>query len=136
MPDQTAVLFANEAFYAAFALGDYEAMVQLWAKRTTIICTHPGWTVLSGRDAVLQSWRSILENSEGSELQCRKAEAYIYGETALVTCYEVIDGNALAVTNVFVQEDGKWLMVHHHAGPTAGGPPSPPQPSNVKASVH
>jgi len=136
MPDQTAVLFANEAFYAAFASGDYEAMAQLWAQRATVICTHPGWTVISGRDAVLESWQSILENSEGSQLQCRNAEAYIYGETALVTCYEVIDGDALAVTNVFVNEDGKWRMVHHHAGPTAGAPPLPDRPASHKGSVH
>lgn len=136
MAEKTAILFANEAFYAAFASGDYTAMAALWARQATVICTHPGWTVITGRDAVLKSWQSILENSEGSRLQCRNAEAHIYGDTALVTCYEVIDGDALAVTNVFVKEGGKWLVVHHHAGPTAGAPPAPARAGGRRGSVH
>jgi len=135
MPERTAVLFANEAFYAPFATSDYEAMTNLWARQAQVLCTHPGWTVISGRDAVLKSWHSIFENSEGEQLQCRNAEAHIYGETALVTCYEVIDGNALAVTNVFVNEGGRWLIVHHHAGPTATAPP-PSKPAGSPNSVH
>jgi ketosteroid isomerase-like protein len=136
MADQTSVLFANEAFYAAFASSDYEAMAELWSGQATVICTHPGWTVITGRDAVLKSWRSILQNSEGSRLQCRNAEAHIYGDTALVTCYEVIDDNALAVTNVFVNEGGKWAMVHHHAGPTVGAPMPQKRSTGKRGSVH
>jgi len=136
MVDPTAILFANEAFYAAFASGDFDAMKEIWAKDATVICTHPGWTVITGRDAVLKSWQSILENSEGSDLECRNPDAHIYGETAVVTCYEVIDGNALAVTNVFVLENGRWAMVHHHAGPTASAAPPPDRPARRGNSVH
>jgi hypothetical protein len=60
--DQISVLFANEAFYAAFAARDIEAMDELWSRRPNVTCIHPGWSPLIGRDSVMQSWRAILSN--------------------------------------------------------------------------
>ena len=36
------------------------AMEQVWARVAPVTCLHPGWTLLSGREAVLESWRTIL----------------------------------------------------------------------------
>ena len=60
MSDIDAVLFANEAFYVSFASGDVDAMDELWSSQAPISCIHPGWESLSGREDVVESWRSII----------------------------------------------------------------------------
>ena len=42
MSDEDAILFANEAFYTAFAGHDLEALKSLWADDAPIMCLHPG----------------------------------------------------------------------------------------------
>jgi hypothetical protein len=53
------LLAANAAFYAAFNAGDEAGMGRLWAHGDGVACLHPGWPVLVGRDAVLESWRRV-----------------------------------------------------------------------------
>ncbi len=55
-----AVLFANEAFYRAFADRDIAAMEEIWASEAPVACIHPGWSPVIGRERVLASWRAIL----------------------------------------------------------------------------
>ena len=114
-----AVLQANEAFYRAFSRGDYAAMSQLWARRAPVACLHPGSRLLSGRDAVLASFREILAAAPAWKMVGREATVHLLGEAAFVTCLEANGEQPahLAATNVFVLEDGAWKMVHHHAGP-------------------
>ena len=50
--DHEAVLFANEAFYQAFAARDLAAMEEVWAHHCPVACIHPGWPPLHGRQAV------------------------------------------------------------------------------------
>ncbi len=120
MPDASdEVLAANAAFYAAFANRDEAAMDALWSRGVPVTCIHPGWNVLVGRDAVMESWEAILSNPEQPRIVGGGAQAQVLGETAIVTCRELVAGNPLAATNVFVREDGRWLLVHHHAGPVA-----------------
>ena len=57
MSNPEAVLFANEAFYAAFRAGDMDAMAALWAEDHAVVCLHPGAGPIHGREAVLESWR-------------------------------------------------------------------------------
>jgi ketosteroid isomerase-like protein len=68
---------------------------------------------------VLDSWKQILGGSPAFELRCDQPLAHVVGDTAIVTCYEGSDDDPahLAATNVFVLEDGRWRLVHHHAGP-------------------
>jgi ketosteroid isomerase-like protein len=61
-------------------------------------------------------------------MRCDHARAQLFGELAIVTCYE---GNGehpahLAATNLFTREDGVWRLVHHHAGPLSAPIPKPP----------
>lgn len=119
MSDSDAVLAANEAFYRAFAVGDVAAMDAVWARHAAVACIHPGWAVLRGRDAVMESWRVILETPGRPQISCRDATADVVGDAAFVTCYEDVNQGILAATNIFVREDGAWRMVHHQAGPTA-----------------
>jgi ketosteroid isomerase-like protein len=122
MSEQAAVLFANEAFYVAFAVCDFSAMDALWSRRWSVTCIHPGWNVLAGREPVMESWRAILSSPNAPRVGCRNAVARVLGDTAYVICYEAIDSSFLVATNVFAREDGGWKMVHHQAGAT----PSPP----------
>jgi hypothetical protein len=42
MPEQAAVLFANDAFYIAFTTRDPNAMNDIWARSVPATCVHPG----------------------------------------------------------------------------------------------
>ncbi len=115
------VLDANESFYRAFAARDVDGMAYLWAERHPVLCVHPGWDVLEGRERVLASWRGILESGNAPEVSCERAEAHVLGDVAFVTCHEVLAAGRLAATNAFAREDGRWRMVHHQATPIAPG---------------
>jgi hypothetical protein len=122
MSQRPAVLFANDAFYTAFATGDLAAMDAVWARRAPVCCIHPGWTALNDRDAIMESWRGILSAGPGDRRQtaairCVRPEAFLLGDSAWVACYEILPNGILIATNIFVPEDGAWRMVHHHAGP-------------------
>lgn len=110
-------LVANEGFYRALGGGDTGAMEHVWARVAPVTCLHPGWTLLSGREAVLESWRTILANPNQPRIVGGGASVSVFGETAVVLCREVVSGSALYATNVFVREEGTWRLTHHHSGP-------------------
>jgi len=122
MSESAKLLFANDAFYTAFANRDPAAMENLWAQRAPVTCIHPGWQALVSREAVLDSWRAILANPRAPQIVCRGPNAFVQGEVGLVVCYEVIGGSVLAASNVFVREGGDWKLMHHQAGPCEGLP--------------
>ena len=130
MSDEPAILFANEAFYVAFATRDITAMKALWVRAGPVSCIHPGWQLLQGRDEVIESWRAILGGSQAPRITCHDARAFVMGKVAYVVCYEDVEGAFLIATNVFVHEDGTWRMAHHHAAPAPrperNEPPAPP----------
>lgn len=126
MADEEAVLAANQAFYDAFGAGDAAAMDALWARHAPVACTHPGWTAMTDRVRIIESWAAILEGASG-QVACLEPQAHIVGDVAFVTCNEAVGDSLLAATNLFVREGGAWRMVHHHASPVArafvkGGP--------------
>lgn len=116
MPEYEAVLFANEAFYAAFAGRDPVAMEQAWSPRETVTCVHPGWPPLLGRDAVMQSWRAILANPASPQVVCVDPAVRLLGDAAYVICHERVGDAFLVATNVFTRDARRWRMVHHQAG--------------------
>jgi ketosteroid isomerase-like protein len=117
MSDETDVLAANAAFYAAFAGGDMGAMAALWSERAPVACIHPGGPPLKGRDAVLQSWSDILASPMRPRIRHHGEQAFLLGDAAFVICYEALEGGFLIATNIFVREAGAWRMTHHQAGP-------------------
>lgn len=128
--DIDAVRAANLRFYRAFTTQDVGAMDAIWAQRVPVICAHPGWRALVGRDAVMSSWHNILSNPGATTVLCRDDETFLYGDVAIVVCEEELGGGGhFVATNVFVREDREWRIVHHQANPLVarGSPGRPPR---------
>ena len=118
MSDRETALFANAAFYAAFAARDLKAMDEIWSRDRPVCCIHPGWPLVLGRAEVLASWGGILRNPNAPKIKCKSDRVEVYGDIAVVTCIEIInDRETLAATNIFVKATGRWALVHHQAGP-------------------
>jgi len=120
--DRELILFANEAFYSAFATGDVDAMGRVWSSESPCVCLHPGVMPLYGRDDIMESWEHILADPSISEIIAHSPRVIELGAFALVTCYEHLSGGSLVATNGFVREDGLWRMVSHQAGPCTDAP--------------
>lgn len=120
--DRDAVAAANAEFYRAFGAGDFPAMDALWAKRAKVVCIHPGWPPVDGRDEVMASWRGILSNPPEPAVRPTDERVYLMGEVAMVVCFETIGEIFLVATNLFLREEGTWRLVHHHAGVTEHRP--------------
>ena len=127
MQEHPDVIFANDTFYHAFQLRDLDAMGRLWAERAPVACIHPGWPTITGREEVMQSWAAILGNDQAPAITCRAARAFRHGDSAFVTCYELVGDNLLVATNIFVREGDSWKMVHHQAGPCNAPPGELPE---------
>jgi ketosteroid isomerase-like protein len=117
LTDIDAVLKANLDFYRAFNERDAEAMEVLWSSAAPLLCVHPGWNALAGRDMVIQSWRAILASPEAPRVMVHDDRAFLYGDVAIVQCEEELETGHLVATNMFIRETGAWKMIHHQASP-------------------
>ena len=123
--DVEAVVEANLRFYQAFSTLDIAEMEKVWENSDRVLCVHPGWNLLVGWEPVMKSWEGIFSNSTLMHFNITDAEAEVEGNCGWVSCVEnitsVIDGKAsnfsIQATNVFVQSDDGWRIVHHHASP-------------------
>jgi len=113
------VLFSNEAFYLAFSQKDVAAMEAIWSRTAPLVCVHPGWRRLTERNAILESWRRILQNPDQPGMDFLEPVVHDHGVVVLVTCYEVLPGGVCLATNGFVYEGDRWQMVLHHSGACA-----------------
>jgi ketosteroid isomerase-like protein len=121
----------NLRFYRALENRDFDEMSAVWAHGEHVRCVHPGWTLLSGWDAVRQSWEAIFKDGREMRFSIGDVDVHLDGDTAWVTCTESILSQAggniavttLLATNVFERRGGDWLLVHHHASHilTGGG---------------
>lgn len=116
MSDRSAVLFANEQFYVAFASCDLAGMQRIWASNVDVSCIHPGRGPILGREEVLESWQSIFSNPDSPEIQCRDPKVNLHTNIAVISCLEQIDNQLLCATNVFVCDTNLWNIVHHQSG--------------------
>lgn len=109
----------NEAFYKAFRERNASAMTALWARNVPVACVHPGMKAIEGHASVMASWRGILGHPQAPVMECTRARVHLLGTTAFVTCLEGTVGEPprLVATNIFTLEEGRWRIVHHHAGP-------------------
>ena len=121
MSDEDEVRAANQAFYDAHEARDLAAMAAVWADGDDVVCTHPGWPMLRGRNLVLESWQRIFGGPGRNQFILTNDEVAVVGDVAWVTCDEnLVDGGAtgtIAATNVFRRVDGAWRMAIHHGSP-------------------
>jgi len=134
MAERDAVLFANDVFYRAFADGDVSAMDALWSSEAPVSCIHPGWGAILDREEIIASWSAILSDDNAPDIRCQDADAQIYGDVAVVICFETMGDGSLIATNVFCREGRIWKMVHHQAGPTSALPD--PLADDIRRPLH
>jgi ketosteroid isomerase-like protein len=131
--DKEAVLRANEGFYRAFESLDAGQMEKVWARDDSIQCGHPGWQILRGWQAVMESWRRIFENTPEIRFMLTDVSVEIRGAVAWVTLYENLIGSVdgqhvsakVLTTNIFEKRLEGWLLIHHHGSPVAQSIPQP-----------
>jgi hypothetical protein len=131
MNDADAALSQNLEFYRAFSTRDIAAMERLWARHAPVSCIHPGWTLITGREEVLQSWHSILSGPSAPSVLCYDESVTLQNGLAMVTCEEELENGTLAATNLFIKENGLWRLVHHHASQIIWRPDTPGQRSET-----
>lgn len=117
LTDIDAVLTANLDFYRAFNERSMKAMEALWSSTAPILCIHPGWNALAGREPVIKSWHAILANPDAPRVMCHDDRAFLYGDLAIVQCEEELESGHLVATNMFIREGDAWKMIHHQASP-------------------
>lgn len=117
------VLEANENFYRAFESLDIQRMAAVWARGDHVRCVHPGWSLLSGWEAVRASWELIFSNTKEIRFTLTDVHALIRGPLAWVVMTENllsqvqqdVTATSILATNIYEKTDGIWQMVHHHA---------------------
>lgn len=129
MSDETAVVEANARFYRAFETLDIAEMDRVWAHGPHVKCVHPGWPLLSGWDAVRESWATIFASTEEMRFTLSNVQAAVGAEMAWVSCTENILSDvggrvtvtAILATNIFEHDGEDWHLVQHHASHILGG---------------
>ena len=127
---------ASARFYQAFAQLDFDGMSLLWAHSVPISCVHPGWDLVLGREAVMDSWRAIFSGTSELSFENEEAQVTAGSEMGWVVSRELlrttVQGmpveNTLTAVNTFVLEEGVWRIAHHHAAPLLSGRPRSVRP--------
>ena len=123
MSDESEVIEANARFYQAFEALDITEMDRVWAHGAHVKCVHPGWPLLTGWEAVRESWDTIFTNTEEMRFTLSNVSAAVGGDLAWVTCTENILSEvagrvgvtAILATNLFERDGADWRLIHHHA---------------------
>eukprot|EP00199_Chlamydomonas_sp_CCMP681_P005854 CAMPEP_0119108864 /NCGR_PEP_ID=MMETSP1180-20130426/15869_1 /TAXON_ID=3052 ORGANISM="Chlamydomonas cf sp, Strain CCMP681" /NCGR_SAMPLE_ID=MMETSP1180 /ASSEMBLY_ACC=CAM_ASM_000741 /LENGTH=230 /DNA_ID=CAMNT_0007094535 /DNA_START=57 /DNA_END=749 /DNA_ORIENTATION=+ len=118
-----AVEDANRAFYAAFRSGNVKEMESIVGQGEHVQVVHPGSNCIAGREAVIESWRSLLVNvrPRAFKLALEDVRVWANDTCGTVTCVEVINADdstgRIAATNVFEKQGGRWVLIVHHGSP-------------------
>ncbi len=131
MNDVEAVEAANLAMYEAFESADVDRMARVWddVEPSAVVCVHPGWPMLRGRDHVLRSWSAVMAGTEYIQFFLTDVHVSVTGDTAVVTCTENVltevseaahAGATVVATNVLVRRPDGWRVQVHHGSPVLG----------------
>ena len=123
---------ANQRFYRAFETLDLAQMEAVWRHAPYVKCVHPGWPLLTGWDAIRESWRAIFENTEEMRFTTGDVATVVSGSIGWVSCTENIlsevrgriSVTSVLATNLFENTTDGWLMIHHHASHILSAPAS------------
>jgi ketosteroid isomerase-like protein len=122
---EEAVRAANQRFYAAFESLDLAEMDAVWAHEEDVQCVQPGWELLLGWDDIRERWARIFKNIKRVRVALSGVRVRVEGRVGWVACAARIttafadgfDEATVQATNVFVEREGRWLLVVHHASP-------------------
>lgn len=89
------------------------------------MCVQPGWDLLLGWEDVRERWARIFRNTKRVRLALSGIWVRVEGTVGWVTCTARVttafadgfDEATVQATNIFVERDGRWLLVAHHASP-------------------
>jgi len=113
---------ASTAYYDAFERKDFETMSSLWEPGERTVCTHPGWPPIHGTDQILQSYAGIFNGPQTLQFILTNELIVVESTLAYISVDEnLVDDNGSTSStsglNIFAWNDGRWLMVVHHASP-------------------
>ena len=135
---------AEAAFYDAFAKGDLDAMMEIWADDDDIYCVHPGGPRMSGVVQVRESWRKIFASGQSLRFQLR-GQQHLNGMMLSVhSVYEHISitgetrgRGPMIATNIYLRTEHGWRMVAHHASSVPAPATAETEPRRqVKTTLH
>jgi ketosteroid isomerase-like protein len=125
--DIQAINTASQAFVAAIAARDIDAMDKLWAHEPHAVFIGPlSTTVVVGWDGVRKAWLMRFGQFDRVTISLAESHVRTNGDAAWVVGIEKVellrkDGRTLSfdafVTNVLEKRNGRWLVVSHHATP-------------------
>ena len=123
--DEELVIEANKKFYQALGGRDLELMKTVFVPDERAGCTHPGWIMLRGFDAIIQSWENVFDPEDKLQINLHNVTVELRGECAWVTCIQELTYikrdpvmmNVSVSTNIFEKTPSGWLMLIHHASP-------------------
>jgi ketosteroid isomerase-like protein len=123
--DELAALAANERFYRALEAADLAVMEAVWLHEDWVKCTHPGWELLTGWEAVRASWAQIFASKSRLRVAATDIRVTLEGDYASISGLEQLaiftddTGAPQSATanaaNLFQRVAGEWRMIHHHA---------------------
>jgi ketosteroid isomerase-like protein len=118
---------ASQVFIAAISARDIRAMEQIWAHESYATFIGPlSTTVVVGWDGVKKAWEMRFNQFDRVTISLAESHIHSNGKIAWAVCVEKVellrnDGGILKfdafVTNVFEEQDGRWLLVSHQATP-------------------
>lgn len=119
---------ANQAFHAALSAMDAKAMAGVWANKPYVTNIGPSNVAVDvGYADAVTKWMATTVPGRYSELKAQMtsiATVEVVGNVAWIVGTENVTGKTkagepitfdLLVTNIYEKDDGKWLMVSHHA---------------------
>ena len=116
------IIKLNKEFYDALGEGRMDLMEKIWLNDGTVQCVHPGWPLLSGWDAVKESFQDIMNSGKIVGIVTSNVEMFSSDNVVWVSCIENINlkmnGSIETVqaqaTNIFELRGDHWVMVLHH----------------------
>jgi ketosteroid isomerase-like protein len=124
--DVERVQAANQDFIAAISARDIREMEKVWAHESYATFIGPlSTTVVVGWDGVKKAWEMRFNQFDRVAISLAESHVHANGKVAWAVGVEKVqllreDGGTL-VTNVFEEQDGRWLMVSHQATPIFRG---------------
>ena len=125
--DVESVNAVSRVFIAAISARDIRAMEKLWAHESYVAFIGPlSTTIVVGWDGVKNAWQMRFNQFERVTVSLTESHIHTDGKIAWSVGVEKVqllrkNGDTLNfdafVTNVFEKQDGRWLMVSHHATP-------------------